>query len=108
MCSMNCSATLWLPSLTSEPREHISRCNAILTSFTRLPRRRIRSSLVNRSLLLSVNSIPQTNNVNYYSFRTALRLLPEIRIYGNLTVACGGDPNPYRTNFPGYGTITYH
>ena len=27
-------------------------------------------------------------------------------IYGNLSTACGNDPSPYRTNFPGYATIT--
>ena len=34
-------------------------------------------------------------------------IAPGNPIFGNLTTACGGDPNPYRPNYLGYGTITY-
>jgi carboxypeptidase family protein/TonB-dependent receptor-like protein len=48
----------------------------------------------------------QTNADNSFSLPNGGSVAPGNPIYGNLVAACGFDPNSYRTNFPGYGTIT--
>ena len=49
---------------------------------------------------------PTTNNVDYYTLPNGTTIAPGSPIFANLSVACGNDPNPYRPNYPGYGTIT--
>jgi hypothetical protein len=49
---------------------------------------------------------PTTNNVDYYTLPNGATVAPGSPAFANLSVACGIDPNPFRPNYPGYGTIT--
>ena len=43
---------------------------------------------------------------NTFTLPNGTTIDPGSPAYANLNVACGNDPNPYRPNYPGYGTIT--